>query len=99
MIDFVITKAKENNKWVGVCGEMAGNPYSALLLVGLGVDELSASPTSIPGIKKIIRSISYSHAREVADKVLTFNSVGRIKNYLAQQVEEIDKGIIELYSE
>ncbi len=99
LIDFVITKAKEHNKWVGVCGEMAGNPYSALLLVGLGVDELSASPTSIPGIKKIIRSISYSHAREVADKVLTFNSVGKIKNYLAQQVEEIDKGIIELYTE
>jgi len=99
LIDFVITKAKEKNKWVGVCGEMAGNPYSALLLVGLGVDELSASPTSIPGIKKIIRSISYSHAREIADKVLTLNSVGRIKNYLAQQVEEIDKGIIELYTE
>jgi phosphotransferase system enzyme I (PtsI) len=99
LIDFVITKAKENNKWVGVCGEMAGNPYSALLLVGLGVDELSASPTSIPGIKKIIRSISYSHAREVADQVLTLNSVGRIKNYLAEQVQEIDKGIIELYTE
>ena len=99
LIDFVITKAKEYNKWVGVCGEMAGNPYSALLLVGLGVDELSASPTSIPGIKKIIRSISYSHAREVADKVLALNSVGRIKNYLAQQVQEIDRGIIELYTE
>ena len=99
LIDFVITKARENNKWVGVCGEMAGNPYSALLLVGLGVDELSASPSSIPGIKKIIRSISYSHARQVADKVLTLNSVGRIKNYLAQQVEDIDKGIIELYTE
>ena len=99
LINFVVSKARENNKWVGVCGEMAGNPYSALLLVGLGVDELSASPSSIPGIKKIIRSISYSHARKVADKVLTLNSVGRIKNYLAQQVEDIDKGIIELYTE
>ncbi|HLA41337.1 MAG TPA: phosphoenolpyruvate--protein phosphotransferase, partial [Candidatus Glassbacteria bacterium] len=99
LINFVITAARKHNKWVGVCGEMAGNPYSALLLVGLGVDELSASPASIPGIKKIIRSVSIKQARRIAEEALTFNSMGKIKNYLTQQVEQIDRGIIEMYVE
>ncbi|MFH1068515.1 MAG: phosphoenolpyruvate--protein phosphotransferase [Candidatus Glassbacteria bacterium] len=99
LVSSVVAAAKKHNKWVGVCGEMAGNPYSALLLVGLGVDELSASPAAIPGIKKIIRSVSSKKAREVAERVLTFNSVGKIKNYLAQQVEQIDRDIIGMYVE
>ena len=99
LIDTVIKAARKNNKWVGVCGEMAGSPYSALLLVGMGAVELSASPASVPGIKKIIRSVSYKEARALAEKVLTFNSTARIKNFLTQQVEEIDREIIELYKE
>ena len=99
LIDSVIKAARKANKWVGVCGEMAGSPYSALLLVGMGVVELSASPASVPGVKKIIRSVSYKEARALAEKVLTFNSTARIKNFLTQQVEEIDREIIELYKE
>lgn len=99
LIDKVIKAAKSRKKWVGVCGEMAGNPYTALLLVGLGVDELSTSPASIPGIKKVIRSISYEQARKVADLVLTLNSVGKIKNYLVQQIEDLDREITEIYGD
>jgi len=99
LIHQVITAAKRNNIWVGVCGEMASYPHTALLLIGLGVDELSTSPTAIPRIKKIIRSISYQHARRVAEKVLSLNSVGKIKNYLLQEVEDIDKSIKGLYGE
>ncbi len=95
LIGKVVAAARENKKWVGVCGEMAGDPYSALLLVGLGVDELSTSPAAIPAIKKVIRSISYEQARKIAEKVLTLNSAGKIKNYLAQRVEELGEGIIE----
>jgi len=99
LIDHVVKAAKRRNTWVGVCGEMAGNPYTALLLVGLGVDELSTSPAAIPGIKKLIRTISYKEARKVAQIVLSFNSVGKIKNYLSSRIEEIDKSLIELYAE
>jgi phosphoenolpyruvate-protein phosphotransferase (PTS system enzyme I) len=99
LIHQVITAARRNNTWVGVCGEMAGSPHTALLLIGLGVDELSTSPAAIPGIKKIIRSVSYKHARKVAGKILTMNSVGRINNYLLQEVEAIDTGIKGLYGE
>jgi phosphotransferase system enzyme I (PtsI) len=99
LIHQVVTAAKRSNTWVGVCGEMAGYPHTALLLIGLGVDELSTSPAAIPGIKKIIRSISYKHARRVAEKVLSMNGMGKIKNYLLQEVEEIDKNIKGLYGE
>jgi phosphotransferase system enzyme I (PtsI) len=99
LIKSVIEAAKRKNTWVGVCGEMAGNPYTALLLVGLGVDELSTSPAAIPGIKKLIRSISYKDACAVAEKVLSFNSVGKIKNYLSGKIGEIDKSLVELYAE
>jgi phosphoenolpyruvate-protein phosphotransferase (PTS system enzyme I) len=95
LIGKVVAAARANNKWVGVCGEMAGDPYSALLLVGLGVDELSTSPAAIPGIKKVIRSISYEQARKIAEKVLTLNSAGKIKNFLTQRIQELDEGIIE----
>ena len=99
LINSVITAAKRQDKWVGVCGEMAGYPTSALLLVGLGVDELSTASPSIPGIKKIIRSISYVEARQCAEKVLTMNSVGRITNYLKGIVDGIDHSLTDLYQD
>jgi phosphotransferase system enzyme I (PtsI) len=99
LIKSVVEAAKRKNTWVGVCGEMAGNPYTALLLVGFGVDELSTSPAAIPRIKKLIRSISYKDACAVADKILSFNSIGTIKNYLSAKIGEIDKSLIELYAE
>ncbi len=99
LIGKVVAAARENNKWVGVCGEMAGDPYTALLLVGLGVDELSTSAAAIPRIKKVIRSISFEQARRIAEKVLTLNSAAKIKNYLTQRIEELDEGIIEIFGE
>jgi phosphotransferase system enzyme I (PtsI) len=99
LINYVVAAARRMNTWVGVCGEMAGHPHTALLLVGLGVNELSTSPTAIPGIKKLIRSISYEEARRVAAEVLAFESAGKIKNYLTSKIGEIDKSLIELYAE
>ena len=46
---------KTNGIWVGMCGEMAGEPEFALLLLGFGLDEFSMSPVVIPEIKRIIR--------------------------------------------
>ena len=53
-------------RWVGVCGEMAGDPRSAVLLAGLGVDELSVSSYDLPRVKAAIRSVPAARAREVA---------------------------------
>lgn len=59
---------------VSVCGEMAGDPVLAPLLLGLGVDELSAAPSVVPGIKYIIRRLKMSEAKELAEFAMTCDS-------------------------
>ncbi len=66
----IVQSAHRRNKPVGVCGEMAGDPASALLLIGLGVDSLSMNPTSLPRVKWTIRSFTMQQARGLADKAL-----------------------------
>jgi multiphosphoryl transfer protein len=58
------------NCWVGVCGEMAGDPACAVLLTGLGVTELSMSPSLIPEVKAALRSVSLEDARRAAEAAL-----------------------------
>lgn len=58
----------------GICGEMAGDPLLAPLLLGLGAHELSVSPINVPLVKKVIRSIDYAQAEELARRVLRCES-------------------------
>lgn len=84
----IIDAGHKHNVWVGMCGEMAGNPIATMLLIGLGLDELSVAPTILPEIKKIIRSVKYKEAKKVADKVLTLPTEIEIKEYLASVLKE-----------
>jgi phosphotransferase system enzyme I (PtsI) len=65
-----------------MCGQMAGNPLATILLVGLGLDEFSVVPTVVPEIKKIIRSIHYTEAKHVAERVLKMQTEDEIKGFL-----------------
>jgi phosphotransferase system enzyme I (PtsI) len=58
MIKQVVDVAQQQNVKVFMCGEMAGDPLSIPILMGLGLDELSMNPQSIPPVKKMIRSLS-----------------------------------------
>jgi phosphotransferase system enzyme I (PtsI) len=87
-IKSIIDAGHKHGKWVGMCGEMAGNPVATMLLVGLGLDEFSVAPAILPEIKKIIRSIKYKEARKVADRVLTLPTEREIKDYLASVLKE-----------
>jgi phosphoenolpyruvate-protein phosphotransferase (PTS system enzyme I) len=78
----IIERGKQKRTWVGMCGQMAGDPLATILLVGLGLDEFSVVPTAIPEIKKIIRSIHYTDAIRVAERVLMMQSEDEIKTYL-----------------
>jgi phosphotransferase system enzyme I (PtsI) len=62
--------AHENGIWVGLCGEMAGNPLLVPLLVGLGIDEFSVSPAGVAVVKDAIRSVRYAQAEELAEQAL-----------------------------
>jgi phosphotransferase system enzyme I (PtsI) len=63
---------------VSVCGEMAGDPALAPLLIGLGVDELSAAPPLVPQVKFLLRRLKMSEARDVAEFALNCESASEI---------------------
>ena len=70
LIKNVVTAARARNIWVGVCGEMAGDPVLVPLLLGLGVNELSVSAVALPAVKYVIRSLVMSEAQSLADRAL-----------------------------
>lgn len=74
MIKMTVDAAQAHGKWVGVCGNAAANPNLATLLVGLGVSELSVSPTNVAAVKNIIRAVSYTKLQEKAKKALELES-------------------------
>ncbi|MCI0707802.1 MAG: phosphoenolpyruvate--protein phosphotransferase [Ignavibacteriae bacterium] len=84
----IIERAKSHDIWVGMCGEMAGDPMATVLLLGLGLDEFSVVGTSLPEIKKIIRSTSYEEAQRIAQRVLEFETEDEIKSYLRSMMKE-----------
>ena len=86
-IRHIIDAGHKKGVWVGMCGEMAGNPLATVLLVGLGIDELSVLPSVLPEIKKIILSIRYKEAKRVADKVLGMSTDQEIRDHLASIIK------------
>ncbi|MCD6328578.1 phosphoenolpyruvate--protein phosphotransferase [bacterium] len=81
-ISRIVDAAHSHRIGVGVCGEMAGEPVYALMLLGLGVDELSMNPLAIPAVKKIVRNSQLSEALEIARKALDFTTVQQIEAYI-----------------
>ncbi|MDP8218214.1 MAG: phosphoenolpyruvate--protein phosphotransferase [Candidatus Theseobacter exili] len=81
LIKSVIDAAHDNGIWVGMCGEMAGEPAMTMILLGMGLDEFSTSSASIPEVKHVIRSVNYEDAKALADKVTSFTTPGEIKGY------------------
>jgi phosphoenolpyruvate-protein phosphotransferase len=70
LIRRVVKAAHKQGKWVGVCGELAGDPTAVPVLVGLGVDELSMNAVAIPQAKAIIRSLQLTDAQLLASQLL-----------------------------
>jgi phosphoenolpyruvate-protein kinase (PTS system EI component) len=73
--------------WGGVCGEMAGDPRFAALLVGLAVDELSVSPFDAPRVKAAVRSLTFEDARQIARECLSLRSAPEIRGYLRRALD------------
>ena len=82
LIKRVIDEGHAHHIPVTVCGEMAGDPYASLLLLGLGIDGLSMTPRSLPDIKGIIRTVSFKTAQKIAQEVLAFDSNEAIRTHL-----------------
>lgn len=82
LIQTTIKAARDNGIWSGMCGEMASDPYAAVILMAMGIHELSMSAPSIPRVKEKIRSISSQKAKEMLDAVLELEDSEAVKEYL-----------------
>ncbi|GKX29864.1 phosphoenolpyruvate-protein phosphotransferase [Vallitalea longa] len=82
LIKKVIDESHKAGKWTGMCGEFAGDEKAAVLLLGLGLDEFSMSPTSMTKVKRIIRKCNYSSSKKIAEDLLNISSVDEVENYL-----------------
>ena len=82
MIYQTVVAAHREGIPVAVCGEMSSDPLSVLLLVGLGVDELSMTPWSVMATKKIIRSINFEDVRDTALAILQLDDAKDVNEYL-----------------
>ena len=90
----VIRAAKDNGKRVAMCGEMAGDPLSTLLLMGMGLEEFSMESLSIPVVRKLVRSVSYERAFAIGQAALRMDRVDQIKRYLFSEMRAL--GLVEL---
>jgi phosphoenolpyruvate-protein phosphotransferase (PTS system enzyme I) len=81
--------------WVGVCGEMAGDPLMVPLLLGLGVDELSVAPPSVSQIKYLIRRIKMSEAKEIASDALVSENSADILDRSQRLVRSVAPSLFE----
>ena len=95
LIDNVVKCAHRENIWVGVCGEMASDPLSVLILLGLGVDEFSVAPTSLLEIKKIIRNTNWEEVQGIAAKLLKSKTSPEAKRFAERRLSQRIKRIVQ----
>lgn len=88
-----VEAAHNNNIWVGVCGEIAGEPLYVPLLVGMGVDELSIAAANLPRVKEVIRRIKLSEAQELAAATLHATRSREVLAMLNALIQRIDPDV------
>lgn len=86
MLRTVVTAAHNEGIWVSMCGEMAGDPLYSLLLVGLGFDELSMTSASIPLVKRMVRSITYSQASDLSQRMFGCATAQEVEQLLRHEM-------------
>ncbi|MDE4543334.1 phosphoenolpyruvate--protein phosphotransferase [Thermoanaerobacterium sp. R66] len=89
LIKNVIDASHKEGIFTAMCGEMAGDPLTTVILLGLGLDEFSMSASSIPNIKNIIRNVSYEKAKEFTEMVLNMSTPDEIEEAARKILYEI----------
>ncbi|MDQ7096609.1 phosphoenolpyruvate--protein phosphotransferase [Desulfosporosinus sp. PR] len=91
LIQGVISAAHQKGKWVGMCGEMAGDLTAIPILLGLGLDEFSMSAGSLLPARALLSQLTRSEARRMAETVLALNSAEEIKGFVEKEIPFITK--------
>jgi phosphotransferase system enzyme I (PtsP) len=87
-LQVVADAARAEGRKVGICGELAGDPGAAILLVAMGYDVLSMNATNLPKVKSVMRNISMTQARQLLKQVMAMDSAQHI-------VECVEQALIE----
>jgi phosphoenolpyruvate-protein kinase (PTS system EI component) len=83
-----VTRAgADHGRWVGVCGELAGDPAAAVVLAGLGVDELSMAAPQIPAVKEALRTLTGEQARDLATQALDADDASAVRDLAARVLD------------
>lgn len=82
LINLVIKNAHAEGKWVGMCGESAGDQKMIPILLGFGLDEFSMSPISILRARKLVTSVSEADMKSLANEVLSLSTAEEIEEYM-----------------
>ena len=91
IIKGVVEAANKAGVSVSVCGEMAGEPEYALILLGFGVDQLSMNAYSVLRVKRLIRSISHAEAKKICKNILNFATAKEVENYINMKLPGLYK--------
>ena len=89
LIDFVVKAAHKHGVAVNVCGEMSADPQYTLLLLGLGIRQLSLTPHNIPEIKQVIRNVTLEESSNTAQEALRLETARDVNNYLREQTRRL----------
>ena len=90
MIKGIVQAAHQGDIITGMCGEMAGDPLNTIVLLGLGLDELSMNPVSIPQVKRIIRNITMEEARALAERALHLENSEQVRAIIKEGLKDLN---------
>ncbi len=90
MIKWVVDAGERSNRPVSVCGELAGDPLGAALLVGLGVRDLSMSPVLIPRVQEVLSLLDSGRLVDAAEKALDCKTSDEVIDVLNRLKRKID---------
>ena len=88
LIQAAVSGAREAGIEVAMCGEMAGDPAYALVLLALGLDTLSVNPSDIPPVKRVLRSADQADARKLLEAAMSFSAHDEIERYVLDEMKK-----------
>ena len=87
LVDGVIKAGADKGRPVSVCGEMASEPYGALVLVGLGIRDLSMESVAIPEIKEVLGRVGLPELQDIAQRALGMSTAQQVEMMLEAELE------------
>ncbi len=92
-----VKAGKAQGCWVGICGELPESPAFTILLIGLGLDEISVTPYRIPEIKRIVRNITYDQAKNLVKSAWSYSTAAEIRKNVQRLARRKFPDLLDLF--